>query len=305
MSPSSKAILSQLTSPVLDEGLGQDIWTSSPRNINNVLKFYWISAFLYVSIMNGIKVSIVLLYLRLFPAGVTKWFTRTCYLLIGMLVTSALAINLSTAVACSPVDYYWLRWDGEHQGSCVNTTAQIFAGAGLNIFFDLAVFFVPLQLLMSLKISTYKKIGLCLTFTVGLFVTVCSVVRLQYLVHWDHSQNPTWDYTPVAIWSTVEANFGMICACMPPLARPLKTLWRRVVDLAEFISFSSGSTTITSGLPTRRDDHQVQSQPKPFSDQEQHGYPSRYLDDVELVDQPSSPISSCGHCTDHSHLSNG
>jgi hypothetical protein len=147
-------------------------------------------------------------------------------------------------------------------GTCINTTAQIFSGAAINIFFDLVVFFLPIPFIVRLNISTYKKIGICLTFLCGIFVTVCSIIRLQYLIYWGHTQNPTWDYTSVAIWSSVEANFGMLCACMPPMARPIKKLYKKVADLASSFSMLSEGSTITSGQGHSMTNLQIQAEDK-------------------------------------------
>lgn len=62
------------------------------------------------------------------------------------------------------------------------------------------------------------------TFLLGLFVTICSIVRLKFLVGWANSTNPTYDYANLAMWSLVELNAGVICACLPGMA----SLFRRL-----------------------------------------------------------------------------
>lgn len=49
-------------------------------------------------------------------------------------------------------------------------------------------------------------------------VTIISIVRLHSLIThpWDDS-NATWVKMDVALWSTVEINVGIICACLPSL----------------------------------------------------------------------------------------
>ncbi|KAI4186601.1 MAG: hypothetical protein LQ346_005646 [Caloplaca aetnensis] len=47
--------------------------------------------------------------------------------------------------------------------------------------------------------------------------SIISIVR----VHANTSlktTDPTWEYVPVMIWSTVEGNVGVVCACCPVLA---------------------------------------------------------------------------------------
>lgn len=48
-------------------------------------------------------------------------------------------------------------------------------------------------------------------------VTVISVIRLESLISFSTSDNPTWDNLKVSQWSTIEVNVGIICACMPTL----------------------------------------------------------------------------------------
>ncbi len=42
-----------------------------------------------------------------------------------------------------------------------------------------------------------------------------SILRLQSLVTFSNSQNPTWDQFDVSLWSIIEINVGIICTCMP------------------------------------------------------------------------------------------
>lgn len=48
-------------------------------------------------------------------------------------------------------------------------------------------------------------------------MTVVSILRLQSLVLFVDSSNPSWDFTGVSDWSAVEINVGIICTCMPTM----------------------------------------------------------------------------------------
>lgn len=54
-------------------------------------------------------------------------------------------------------------------------------------------------------------------FCTGTFVTVISVVRLQSLITFGDTDNPTWNNLKVSLWSTIEINVGIITCCMPTL----------------------------------------------------------------------------------------
>lgn len=49
-------------------------------------------------------------------------------------------------------------------------------------------------------------------------VTIVSILRLRSLLKFgSDSTNPTWEFFDIGIWSTVEINVGIICACLPSL----------------------------------------------------------------------------------------
>lgn len=56
-----------------------------------------------------------------------------------------------------------------------------------------------------------------------------SILRLQFLVHFATSTNPTWDQWDVSNWSTVEINVGIMCACMPAIRVILVRLFPKIL----------------------------------------------------------------------------
>jgi hypothetical protein len=137
------------------------------------------------------------------------------------------------------VSYFWKQWDGEHEGYCNNFQLAVYINSGINIFFDLVVFFLPIPKLMQIQVQDKRrKAGVVLTFLVGLFVTACSMVRLKYSSGVSKITNATYDYTDISLWSGIECEVGVICACMvshtkhraftlslsPPLGQALTTV---------------------------------------------------------------------------------
>ncbi|CAK4031936.1 Hypothetical predicted protein [Lecanosticta acicola] len=223
-------------------GLGQDIWMVPPSNITTVLYYFWIDEFLYTFILATTKISILLLYIRMWPDTDSQKFRNACLTLIVILATYSITMNVVLAAGCAPISYSWTRWDGQHKGHCISSRAQIFATASLNIIFGLLVFLFPLPKLVKLSFSsTRKKYTLCLTFLVGLVVTICIVVRLQYLTVWGDSANLTRSYNPIAIWSNLECNLSVICACVPALAGLAQRLWAYLFGGSRSSSYGSGS----------------------------------------------------------------
>ncbi|KAI1028328.1 hypothetical protein LB503_002619 [Fusarium chuoi] len=175
--------------------------------------YFWLLEIFYFAQVSLLKTSLLFFYLRIFPGNAQKLLWGT---IIFNSVFGALFMFLA-AFQCTPVSYFWLNWDGEHKGTCMNSTAIGWANASISVAVDVWMLAVPLWYLRKLKLHWKKKIGVAAMFVVGTFVTVVSIIRLQFLVDLGSSRNPTYDQTDISIWSTVEINVGIICASMPAL----------------------------------------------------------------------------------------
>lgn len=153
---------------------------------------------------------------------------------------------------CKPISYFWTQWDGEHEGYCNNFQLAVYINSGLNIFFDLTVFFLPIPKLTSIQVQDKRrKAGVVLTFLVGLFVTACSMVRLKYSSGVSQITNATYDYTDISLWSGIECEVGVICACMPTIISPMILFFRKHLG-SKISSLNSKSGTSNSATLTSR-----------------------------------------------------
>lgn len=167
------------------------------------------------------KTSIVVLYLRIFPSKHFRWL---CWGMLGFIVCFAIVFLVTLLTYCVPFQYVWQMWDNRHAGKCIDMTAQTYVCAAFNIVMDVVIFLMPIPKLMKLETDWKTKVGVIFTFMLGLFVTICSIIRLTYLAGWAESTNPTYDYANLALWSLIELNAGVICACLPGMA----SLFRRI-----------------------------------------------------------------------------
>jgi len=94
---------------------------------------------------------------------------------------------------------------------------------------DLVVFILPIPKLVKLQVDRTRRVGICLTFLIGLFVTICSAIRLQYLTTLDNFTNVTYHYNNVGLWTGLEAYLGIVCACMPAILGPIARFFTSVV----------------------------------------------------------------------------
>ncbi|POS71960.1 CFEM domain-containing protein [Diaporthe helianthi] len=79
-------------------------------------------------------------------------------------------------------------------------------------------------------------------FSLGIFVTVASIIRLRTLVLFANSTNITYEYVDAAYWSTIELYAGIICASLPAVYKLFSALGLTPRWTAVKIKMSGGSS---------------------------------------------------------------
>jgi hypothetical protein len=193
-------------------GMGRDLWTLSFDAVTVLLQYFYLTEVLYFINITFLKMSILFFYMRIFNTpGTNKllWASQAFNAIFG------LTCSLVAIFQCAPIDYNWYRWDGEHQGTCLNFNAIVWTNAIIGITFDLWMLAVPLNKLRSLNLGWKKKVAVGLMFCAGTLVTVVSILRLTALKSFADSQNFSWDSWDNCFFSGLEIGLGTICACMP------------------------------------------------------------------------------------------
>lgn len=145
-------------------GMGRDIWTLTPTQITKVLRYFYIMAWLYFTQVTLLKLTIISFYMRIFPAKPVRrvlWGTFIFTVLWGT------AFVLTAIFQCRPIHYFWTKWDGMHEGTCVSTDKLSWSNASINIALDLWILGVPLWQLRELHLHWKKKIGVAFMFCIG------------------------------------------------------------------------------------------------------------------------------------------
>lgn len=174
-------------------GLGKDIWTVPPDNITGILKVYYYDEDLYLTALPMVKISILLFYVRIFPQ---RWFRWSCYVTMFACFGYGVAFLLVSVFQCIPISFAWTNWDGEHTGTCNDINAQGWTSAALNVILDVVVIVLPMPLISKLQLNNRKKFFVFLMFSIGLLVTIVSILRLQVLVQFGGTTNFTCEFPP-------------------------------------------------------------------------------------------------------------
>lgn len=160
-------------------GLGKDIWFIPFDDITELLhvclpptlatnltrQLYFTVECLYVASIALTKISMLLLYLRLFPGDQLRLAVK---MVLAFTTAWGIAILFANVFACSPISYFWTQWDGEHKGECVNNDQLLWAHALINIVLDAVIIALPMPTLFKLNMNWRKKAGVIVMFAIGI-----------------------------------------------------------------------------------------------------------------------------------------
>ncbi|KAL4733773.1 hypothetical protein BDV11DRAFT_199484 [Aspergillus similis] len=170
--------------------------------------------FLWVLSLSCTKISILLLYLRIFPV---RWLVVSSYATMGVIVAWAMATILAGCLICRPFAYNWDQTiPGGHCGNQV-TSFQI--TGTINLLTDVVVLVLPMPNLSKLQMATYKKVTLIAVFGLGAVTCVISALRISVLSTMDFA-DITYTMPKANIFSGIEPCLAVILASVP-LMRPL------------------------------------------------------------------------------------
>ncbi|KAJ8106484.1 hypothetical protein OPT61_g9503 [Boeremia exigua] len=202
---------------------------------------------LYNPALMATKTSILIFYLGLSETQkIFRWATIATLVVVN---AGGLALTILNIVQCRPVSAAWMV-PVPATAHCTNIVTIYLSSAPLNIITDLAILFLPMPILTSMRLPKKQKIILVVTFGFGIFVAIVDVVRIAYLqdaqratlvaAQADRAESGTnqrntsdfsWYASLSFMWSTVEINVGIMCGCVPamkPLVRRFLPSW--VID---------------------------------------------------------------------------
>ncbi|MCJ1331320.1 hypothetical protein MMC10_008009 [Thelotrema lepadinum] len=199
-------------------GLGRHVGTVLPQDLLRFGQAYFSTELLWATSIPLIKISILLLYIRIF--GRQRYFRLTAYSLSLLTICWSIMVILVCAFQCRPVSYIWDK--SIAGGSCIDALQFFVVGSTIDVVTDFAILLLPLPSVVRLQLGVWQRVGLVAVFLLGSLTCVFSLVRLvvitQQLANFD--LDVTWASTPIAIWSTAEPCLGILAACLPTL-RPL------------------------------------------------------------------------------------
>ncbi|KAI9851116.1 MAG: hypothetical protein M1838_004451 [Thelocarpon superellum] len=200
---------------VWHNGVGKHEITLPLDLAKQTIKLLYVFQILYQATYPTIKISVLLLYERVFALPRFQLLVKC---LIAIMFMWQIATVLVGIFWCTPVSAFW---DNilENAPNCVDENGSYVANASINVVTDLVILVLPMPIIVKLHISRRQKIVLCSIFVLGSLVFVATVFRIVAFYQIDYSDR-TYTYVNSAIWTVVEIPLSIICACLPTM-RPL------------------------------------------------------------------------------------
>ncbi|KAK5991209.1 Satratoxin biosynthesis SC1 cluster 4-like protein [Cladobotryum mycophilum] len=185
---------------------------------------------LYNPALMATKSSILILYIRLSKNTrlFMYWASYTTLLVVN---AAGVILTFLAAFRCRPV--YVAYTPDTTSPNCISIETIYLSSAPVNVATDLAILILPIPMLTAMKLPKRQKCVLVMTFMLGTFATAIDIVRIYYLqlaaasasveklaTHGSVYLEFTYNASLALLWSAVEVNVGIICACIPVL-RPL------------------------------------------------------------------------------------
>lgn len=142
------------------------------------------------------KLSLLTFYLQLSPQ---RWWKIAVWTAITVVALAGTIITIMLYIHCSPVKKaYDLQMVGGH---CIDVATLYIATAIANIVTDIALFVLPIPMVINLKMSKFQKAGAIVIFGIGSMTVATSAVRLVYLMDVLNTNDLTWDAARANVWS--------------------------------------------------------------------------------------------------------
>lgn len=161
----------------------------------------------------------------------------TIHILLGLQVIGILIMNFFGCVQVVPgivwsilvkTHYVTEAANQLDQRSCIPRQQYIIVNGTLNAFFEVLILICAFSLILRVKVTTAQRIGLGMTFSLGLFTIAVSIVStvLLYRAHadWRDRINPYRAgavFYKSGIWSCFEVYFNLTIASILPIRATL------------------------------------------------------------------------------------
>ncbi|GAB1309962.1 hypothetical protein MFIFM68171_00172 [Madurella fahalii] len=158
------------------------------------------------------KASILLFYLRF---STSRRFNIVVYILLFIIVVANSLGALGVLFYCQPISAFWDPRGGD--ATCISGDHWYAWLAILNCVTDGILLVLPAWIIYPLRVGYAQKAAIAAILGTGGFVLGVSIFRMVIIAQGWGNRDFTYKFATNYIWSVVETNVAIICACAPCL----------------------------------------------------------------------------------------
>lgn len=193
-----------------------------------------------------IKTSIALMLMRL--QRTSSW-ARFLYIVIGVQIATAAFVTIMQTTRCIPLEGLWKpaitdkRCWGEAPFKVGMTVASV-----LVIVTDVIFTLIPLSFLHNVRRSLRDRVIIGFLMSLGLLASAAAIVKALMVGRFDETDDASGHGLSIALWASIEAQVGIMAACIPCLRGAFLSLLSRAGLVTQV---SSGAAGDGLGKPSR------------------------------------------------------
>ncbi|KAI0135144.1 hypothetical protein F4814DRAFT_399999 [Daldinia grandis] len=200
-------------SMVLAGGMGHHVEELQDWHVMRLMKTIYAGQFLYAASLGLIKISAILMLIRIFfdhrfkLAAIATLVFTVAWMVLSMLIEFLI---------CQPIE---MNWHIRMAGTCGDQKAAFAAMSVINIINQLMILALPLPMILKLQMEwRYKIVTICI-FSISILTLIFGAIRLSAIIQVDFTDVP---YTIVhtTLYGTCEAGIAIIVSSCP-LLRPV------------------------------------------------------------------------------------
>ncbi|KAF2129413.1 hypothetical protein P153DRAFT_356991 [Dothidotthia symphoricarpi CBS 119687] len=218
----------------IDAGFGQHLGYIL-NSIETMMFWLWLTNAAYHTTTAFIKLSLLFQYLRMFRGGIRR---KACIILVVFIALWGAAYSFIAWFPCFPVSGFWNRHQtpvpkcyGFGYANINDTKLIILVFACTNMFFDVAIFSIPLTEYFRKDLRKKQILAMTALFAMGSIVVLMAILRLWSIFKHskaDGGMDFTWWYPEVLIFSCLEVDFAIMCASMPIFWPTVVASWSQI-----------------------------------------------------------------------------
>ncbi|PSN73633.1 hypothetical protein BS50DRAFT_191908 [Corynespora cassiicola Philippines] len=175
-------------------------------------KWFMVGWYTYIGLIWSLKLNMLFLYRRVVSHIWVKKFIVPTMMFV---VITGVSIWILLASACRPFHKLWQILPDPGKYCMPQSPAFLITILVLNLTTDICIILIPIPIIVPLKISWGRKIGLMFMFGAGIFIMIAAILRVYFVLALQKGET-------AAIWSCREDVVAVIIG-QATMIRPLFT----------------------------------------------------------------------------------